>query len=274
VKVTAAGFKNYEVNNIPLGAGDTRDLGKITLQLGQSTESINVTAEMTAVQTATSEKSDLINTQDDLNVVAIKGRDMMSYMKLIPGVVDTSTGRDASGGSIMGGLHFSGNTGIVGYSVDGATDMDTGCASCFAHFEPNIDSISEVKVLTSNFAAEYGRNSGAMISVATKSGTQEFHGSGWWTHRHESFNANSFSNNQTGVQRQRYRYNIQGWSFGGPVYIPGHFNTNKTRIFAFASQEYTRQFLPVNTQYRRFPTAAVHQPRSRREPASSATRSL
>jgi hypothetical protein len=257
VKVTASGFKNYEVKDIALGAGDTRDLGKIALQLGQSTESINVTAELAAVQTATSEKSGLINTQDDLNVVAIKGRDMMSYMKLLPGVVDTSNGRDASGGSIMGGLSFSGNTGIIGYSVDGATDMDTGCASCFAHFEPNIDSISEVKVLTSNFAAEYGRNSGATISVATKSGTQEFHGSGWWTHRHESFNANKFSNNQTGVERQRYRYNIQGWSFGGPVYIPGHFNKNKTRIFAFGSQEYTRQFLPVNTQYRRFPTAAV-----------------
>ncbi len=256
VKVTAAGFKNYEVKDIALGAGDTRDLGKISLQLGQSTESINVTAELAAVQTATSEKAGLINTQDDLNVVAIKGRDMMSYMKLIPGVVDTSTGRDASGGSIMGGLSFSGNTGIIGYSVDGATDMDTGCASCFAHFEPNIDSISEVKVLTSNFAAEYGRNSGATISVATKSGTQEFHGSAWWTHRHEDFNANSFSNNQTGVQRQRYRYNIQGWSFGGPVYIPGHFNKNKTRIFAFGSQEYTRQLLPVATQYRTFPTQA------------------
>src|SRR6185437_2252655 len=205
VKVTASGFKAYEVKDIALGAGDTRDLGKLSLQLGQSTESINVTADIAVVETATSEKAGLINTQDDLNVVAIKGRDMMSYMKLIPGVVDTSTGRDASGGSIMGGLSFSGNTGVIGYSVDGATDMDTGCKSCFAHFEPNIDSISEVKVLTSNFAAEYGRNSGAMISVATKSGTQSFHGSAWWTHRHEDFNANSFSNNQTAIQRRRYQ---------------------------------------------------------------------
>jgi hypothetical protein len=255
VKVTASGFKTYTVNDIVLGAGDTRDLGKIALQLGSAAESISVTAETAAVQTATSEKAGLLSTQDDLNVVAIKGRDMMSYMKLLPGVVDNNNGRDSTGGSILGNLSFSGNTGIVGYSVDGATDMDTGCASCFAHFEPNIDAIQEVKVLTSNFAAEYGRNSGAMISVATKSGTQEFHGSGWWTHRHEQFNANSFGNNQTGIQRQRYRYNIQGWSFGGPVYIPGHFNKNKTRIFAFASQEYTRQLLPVNPRYQQFPTA-------------------
>ena len=115
-------------------------------------------------------------------------------------MIDTNTGRDISGGSILGSLTFSGNSGIVGFSVDGATDMDTGCSSCFAHFEPNIDAIGEVKVLTSNFAAEYGRNSGATISVTTKSGTQQFHGSGWWTHRHEDLNANQFFNNQTGAQ--------------------------------------------------------------------------
>ncbi len=254
VKIEAKGFKTYTVSDIALGAGDTRDLGKLSLALGSAAESISVTAEMAAVQTASSERAPLIDTADDLNVVAIKGRDMMSYMKLLPGVIDTTTGRDASGGSILGGLTFSGNTGIVGYSVDGATDMDTGCASCFAHFEPNIDAISEVKVLTSNFAAEYGRNSGATISVTTKSGTQQFHGTAWWTHRHEEFNANTFFNNQTGVARPRYRYNIPGWSFGGPVYIPGHFNRNKTKIFAFGSQEYTRQFLPVGTQYRQMPT--------------------
>ena len=255
VKVEAKGFKVYNVSDIALGAGDTRDLGKLSLALGTSSESINVTAEVASVQTASSERAPDLNTQDDLNVIAIKGRDMMSYMKLLPGVIDTTTGRDASGGSILGGLTFSGNTGIIGYSVDGATDIDTGCANCFAHFEPNIDAISEVKVLTSNFAAEYGRNSGAKISVTTKSGTQQFHGSAWWTHRHEDFNANSFFNNQTGLARPRYRYNIPGWSFGGPVYIPGHFNKNKTKIFAFGSQEYTRQFLPVTTQYRQMPTA-------------------
>ena len=117
--------------------------------------------------------------------------------------------------------------------MDGATDMDTGCSTCFAHFEPNIDAIGEVKVLTSNFAAEYGRNSGATISVTTKSGTQSFHGSGWWTHRHEDLNANQFFNNQTGLQIPRYRYNIAGWSLGGPIYIPKHFNTDEDEVFLF-----------------------------------------
>jgi hypothetical protein len=254
VTVEAKGFKVLTINNIDLGTSEARDLGTVALALGNVTESISVTGEIVAVQTASSDRSAVLD-GSDLNTVAIKGRDMMSYVKLLPGVLDTSTGRDAAGGSILGGLTFSGNPGVTGMSVDGATDIDTGCRSCFAHFEPNIDSIAEIHVLVSNYAAEYGRNAGATISVVTKGGTQNFHGSGWWTHRHEEFNANSFFNNQTGVQRPRYRYNIAGFSLGGPVYIPKLFNTNKTKLFFFVSQEYTRQLVNYATQYRTMPSA-------------------
>ncbi|MGA7237998.1 MAG: TonB-dependent receptor [Bryobacteraceae bacterium] len=254
VTVQVKGFKNLNVKDIVVDVSDAHDLGKLQLSLGEVTESISVTAEAAQIETASSERAPLLD-NSQLNVDAIKGRDLMSYMKLLPGVIDTTTSRDISGGSILGGLTFSGNTGITGFSVDGATDMDTGCATCFAHFEPNIDAIGEVKVLTSNFSAEYGRNSGATISVTTKSGTQSFHGSGWWTHRHEDLNANQFFNNQTGLQIPRYRYNIAGWSLGGPIYIPKHFNTAKTKFFFFASQEYTRSLLNAANQYRTMPTA-------------------
>ena len=258
VTVQAKGFKNLTVNNIVVDASEAHDLGRMQLALGDVSESVSVTAEVAAVQTASSEKAPVLDSSQ-LNVDAIKGRDLMSYMKLLPGVVDTSTGRDISGGALLGGLTFSGNKGIVGFSVDGATDMDTGCSSCFADFEPNIDAIGEVKVLTSNFAAEYGRNSGATISVTTKAGTQAFHGSGWWTHRHEDLNANQFFNNQTGQLIPRYRYNIAGWSLGGPIYIPKHFNTAKTKFFFFASQEYTRSLLNAANQYKTMPSALERQ---------------
>ena len=255
IRVQAPGFKNLAVSDIVVDASQAHDMGKLQLSLGDVTESVSVTAQVAAIETASSERAPLLD-NSQLNIDAIKGRDLMSYMKLLPGVVDTSTGRDISGGSILGGLTFSGNTGIVGFSVDGATDMDTGCSSCFAHFEPNIDAIGEVKVLTSNFAAEYGRNSGATISVTTKGGGQSFHGTGWWTHRNEDLNANQFFNNQTGQQIPRYRYNIAGWTLGGPIYIPKHFNTSKTKYFFFASQEYTRSLLNAANQYRTMPTQA------------------
>jgi hypothetical protein len=258
VTVEAKGFKKLTVADITVDASEAHDLGRMQLALGEVSESISVTAEVATVQTASSERAPLLDSSE-LFLESIKGRDLMSYMKLLPGVVDTTTTRDISGGSIMGGLTFSGTgggQGIVGFSVDGATDMDTGCSSCFAHFEPNIDAIGEVKVLMSNFAAEYGRNSGATISVTTKSGTRDFHGSGWFTHRHEDLNANQFFNNQTGQLIPRYRYNIAGWTFGGPVFIPKLFNTAKTKFFFFASQEYTRSLLNAANQYRTMPTPA------------------
>lgn len=255
VSVQAKGFKNLSVKDIVVDESQAHDLGKLQLALGEVTESVSVTAEAATIETASSDRAALLD-NSQLNVDAIKGRDLMSYMKLLPGVIDTTTTRDISGGSILGGLTFNGNPqGILGFSVDGATDMDTGCSSCFAHFEPNIDAIGEVKVLTSNFPAEYGRNSGATISVTTKSGSQSFHGSGWWTHRHEDLNANQFFNNQTGQQIPRYRYNIAGWTLGGPVYIPKHLNTSKTKFFFFASQEYTRSLLNATNQYKTMPTA-------------------
>ena len=184
---------------------------------------------------------------------------MMSYLRILPGIIDTSTGRDATGGSVLGGLTFSGSTGITSFTVDGAINMDTGCSSCFVNFEPNIDAIGEIKVLSSNYQAEFGRNAGGSISVITKNGTQEFHGSGWWTHRHEEFNANDYFNNITNLPRSRYRFNIAGWSVGGPAFIPKYFNKNKTKLFFFATQEYTRQLVNAGNQYRSMPTAIERQ---------------
>jgi hypothetical protein len=254
VSVQAPGFKTRVVKDVTVGLSENRDLGRMELDLGNVADKVTVTAEATPVQTSTSERSSVIE-GSQLNAEAIRGREMMSYMRMLPGVVDTTVARDATGGSVLGGLTFNGSTGITGFMVDGIADMDTGCSNCFTHFEPNIDSIGEVKVLTSNYQAEFGRNAGGSVQVVTKSGTQEFHGSGWWTHRHEDLNANDFFNNLNSLPRSRYRFNIAGWSLGGPVFIPKHFNINKTKIFFFASQEYTQQLVNFGNQFRSMPTA-------------------
>src|SRR5262249_35921874 len=96
----------------------------------------------------------------------------------------------------------------------------------------------------SNYQAEYGRSSGAQISVVTKSGTSAFHGSGYLFHRHEGLNANNWKNNRDGLQRNLYRYNDPGYTIGGPAYIPGLFNRNKDKLFFVWSQEFQRQLRP------------------------------
>jgi hypothetical protein len=89
----------------------------------------------------------------------------------------------------------------------------------------------------SNYQAEYGRNGGALINIVTKSGTREFHGSGYWYKRHEMFNANDFFSNRNGVAKALYRYNTLGASLGGPLYVPKTFNRNKSKLFFFYSFE-------------------------------------
>src|SRR5262245_19296070 len=100
INVQAKGFKALTVTGIDLGTSEARDLGRLSLTLGNLTETISVTGEVAAVQTATSERSAVVDAEQ-LNTVAIKGRDMMSYVKLLPGVLDTSTARDAAGGSVL-----------------------------------------------------------------------------------------------------------------------------------------------------------------------------
>src|SRR5450759_5029358 len=255
VSAQATGFKTRIVKDILVGLSENRDLGRLTLDIGNITEEITVTAEATPLQTSTAERSTVIDV-NQLNNETVVGREIMSFMRMLPGVVDTTVGRPATGGGVLGGLTFNGSTGITGFMVDGVSDIDTGCSNCFTHFEPNLDSISEVKVLTSNYQAEFGRNAGGSVQVVTKSGTQQFHGSGWWTHRHEQFNSNDFFKNITGLPKSRYRYNIAGWSLGGPVFIPKHFNAGKTKVFFFASQEYTRQLANFAHPFRSMPTQA------------------
>jgi Carboxypeptidase regulatory-like domain len=253
VTINATGFEQNSTTNIELGGSETRDLGKISLQVGAMSTEVQVSAAVTPIQTSSSEKSAEL-TGSQLDALPLKGRDLFGSLKLVPGVVDTNNGRDVTSPGAIGGITINGNTSAKNFTVDGITDMDTGSNGTL-HYEPNMDSIQEVKVLTSNYQAEFGRNSGGTITVVTKSGTQQFHGSGWWNHRHEEFNANDYFNKQNGLPRQKYRYNVDGWSLGGPVYIPGHFNTDKKKIFFFASQEYTGQFTPATTQDRTTPSA-------------------
>jgi hypothetical protein len=123
----------------------------------------------------------------------------------------------------------------------------------------NMDAISEVKVLINSYTAEYGTASGGVINVVTKSGTQHFHGGAYYYSRNEAFNANSFFNNRQRVERQRYRYHTTGYNVGGPIYWPGHFNTNKQKLFFFFSQEIDPNQSPNSVRNYTVPTALERQ---------------
>jgi hypothetical protein len=249
----AAGFKMYTQSDIEVTANEVRDLGRITLTLGQLTESVTITASTASIQTASAENSKLIDTAQ-FDKITLKGRDMFGLMVTIPGVnvsqANTTSENSIGSVRINGAAYASAN-----FTVDGITNLDTG-SNGTSHFEPNMDTIAEMRVLTSNYQAEYGRNANGVISVVTKGGSQEFHGSAWANKRHEMFNAKNFFDNYNGRQKSLYRFFVWGYSIGGPIYIPRVFNTNKQKLFFFFSQEYTKQKPGTQTGYVNVPTAA------------------
>ncbi len=257
----ASGFKTYTQSAISITAAERRDLGKIALKLGAVTDQINVMAITTPVQTASSENSKLIDATQ-MDNITLKGRDLFGLLVTLPGIV-TNTTADMSNETSIGTVRINGGAGSsTNFTVDGITDLDTGSNST-THFEPNMDSIAEMRVLTSNYQAEYGRNSAGSISVVTKGGSRDFHGSAWTNKRHEMFNAMRFFDNYSdlndignGAQKRQYRFFVWGFSVGGPVYIPHLFNTEKKKLFFFFSQEYTKQKPGIQSGYVNMPTAA------------------
>ena len=250
----SAGFKTYRQSKIDVTANEVRDLGKITLELGMVSEQVSVTSSTSAIQTASAENSKLID-RNQMENITLKGRDMFGMLVMVPGVTlsQANTTSENSVGSVRinGAAYASAN-----FTVDGITNLDTG-SNGTSHYEPNMDSIAEMRVLTTNYQAEYGRNANGVISVVTKGGSQEFHGSAWANKRHEMFNAKNFFDNLNGRQKSVYRFFVWGYGVGGPIYIPKLFNTQKNKLFFYFSQEYTKQKPATLSGYANMPTAAM-----------------
>ena len=253
-EISVAGFRSYQVRDISVSMSERRTLGEIAMQVGQVQERVEVIAEVTPVQTASSERAGLVAGQQLLNT-AIRGRDFVALIATLPGIVDLNAqSRDVSKGPGAGGLHINGGRDTsINFALDGVQDTDTG-SNGGSHVQPNMDAVAEVKVLTSNYQAEYGRSAAGTINVTVKSGTQSFHGSSYWYYRHEGLYANGFFRNRTGTVRPVERIQNFGYTLGGPVYLK-NFNRNKDKLFFFWSQEFVRRRSYPGTQFVTTPTA-------------------
>ncbi len=252
--VEAPGFKKFEKRDIKLFANDRIALTDIVLEVGAVTETITVEATAVQLQTQSAERSGIVTGTQVVNL-ALNGRNYLDLIKTVPGIVSLFNGQVAGPGGI-GAIYANGQRGNQNnLTLDGAANMDTG-SNGTQHTSLNIDAVAEFKIITNSQPAEFGRSAGAAINIVTKSGTTEFHGVGYWFHRHEGLNANNWRNNIDGLPRRLYRYNYQGYNIGGPVYIPGKFNVNKDKLFFFWGQEWQEQLVPNATRRVTVPTAA------------------
>ncbi len=257
LRVEMEGFKQITLSDVLLLSGETRDLGKLMLEVGVLSEAVTVTAEVTPVQTTSSQLQRTV-TGDQLTMIQVKGRDIFGMMKILPGVVDTTFSRDFAqwnsgrGLSINGGNSLNKNTTIDGVPVgeeggDGTT-----------HITPNIDAIGEVTVITSGYTAENGRQSSGLISIVTKSGTNQLRGSGWYNARRDEWNANDYLRKKQGAEKPFFEVDISGYSIGGPVVIPKLMDSRSSekKVFFFLSQEFIDDIRPTAVYRTNLPTAA------------------
>ena len=166
------------------------------LEVGAVTESIEVSAQAALLQTESVERSATI-TGKQIENIEVNGRNPLDMAKLVPGVSFSPGSNYAVGNSATGANQFAVNGARPSQnqlSLNGIGNVDTGNNGGM-NVSVSLDSIAEFKILTGSYQAEYGRSVGAQISVVTKSGSSDFHGSGYWYHRNESLNANTFLNN-------------------------------------------------------------------------------
>ena len=252
LQVALQGFKTLERTNLVVNANDRITAGTLTLEVGQMTEEVSVTSRVTEVQSTSGERSFTLESQALTNI-ANNGRALFNFATLVPGALSQNTGNtelgSVSGFTVNGQRPNSNNI-----TIDGVANIDTG-DNGGNMATTNIDAVAEFKVLTNAYQAEYGRAVGGQLQVVTKSGGQQFHGSGYWYGRRSEWNANSWMNKRVTpeIEPAKTARNDSGYTIGGPVFMPG-FNEDKKRLFFFWSQEWQRRTDPANERRARIPT--------------------
>jgi hypothetical protein len=241
ITVSAKGFKTYKAKGVVLRVGQTAKVD-VSLEVGTVTSEVTVVGTgLAQVETESAQVGGVL-TGTEISQLQLNGRDFAQLITLTPGV-NNQTGQDEGTVGIAGNTVFSVNGGRGennNWEVDGGDDMDNGSNNSLNVF-PSIDSIQEVRVLTSNYGAEYGRNASGTVETELKSGTNSFHGDIYEFNRNNIFNAKPYF--ATSVPP--YRKNDFGYTIGGPVFIPGHYNTDKSKTFFFWSQEWRIENVPT-----------------------------
>ncbi|HET7099715.1 MAG TPA: carboxypeptidase regulatory-like domain-containing protein, partial [Terriglobia bacterium] len=225
IEASASGFKSVVQTQFEINVGDHAALN-FHLQVGATTQSLTVAAQISHLQTETAQVSDVISGKQ-IQQLAVNGRNFMTMAKLVPGAA--ANPGNAGLGHLANDIAFNGGrTEATTYYVDGAWDNDPGSKTSL-DTSPALAAVGEFKVVTSNYSAEYGGAGAAVINVNIKSGTNQFHGEGYEFVRNDAFDARNFFVKNT----PPLKLNDFGFTIGGPI--------KKNKLFFFYSSEWRRQ---------------------------------
>lgn len=255
LSVEQTGFKTSVRRNITIAAGATLRVNAV-LEVGATTESIQVTGSVEQLQTANARvSSQVANRMVDELPLVVGGamRNTVDLALITPeakqdnstGVADDNTvalggGQVAAWGITLGGV----SANISRYTSVSLVAVNT----------PSLDAITEFTVETNGFKAEYGRASGGTMTFTSKSGTNQLHGTAYEFLRNDAFDARRFFE----AERGSYKQHDFGWSAGGPVYLPKIYN-GRNRTFFFAAGEWFRNRVGAASQYFSVPNSEMYQ---------------
>ncbi len=255
------GFKKSVKKDIQVNVNDKLTIN-LTMEVGDVTQEVTVTASDVEVELQTSTAQTLIEGQQ-IRELSLNARNYEQLVALMPGVIYTGTGDQIYVGTSnpltgqSNAVSFSingGRTDQNSWTVDGADNVDRGANLTLLNY-PSVDAIAEFRVLRGQYSAEFGRNAGGMVNVVTKSGTNDYHGNAYEFFRNDKLAANNFFNNANRVNLgpdgtskvPPLRYNNFGYTFGGPVWIPNIYK-GKNKTFFFFSEEFRRVITYTSVQ--------------------------
>jgi len=235
VDVRRPGFQENIVRAIQIDPGQRR-ANNVTLRVSKAASQVVITANAVQVNTESSDNGGTITAKQISNLM-LNGRNFQTLAITVPGVQSVTAADSLTGNGInaTNTIIVNGNSvEYTQYTIDGIYDMNSGNYSNI-DVQPIVDGIAEFTVLKDNYSAKYGFTGSGQILVSTKSGTNTFHGSAWDYLRNNAFDADNYFSTSTPPLHQ----NIYGFTLGGPVIIPGIYNTDRSKkTFFFAANQW------------------------------------
>lgn len=238
--VEAQGFQKFESKNNKLDPAADLVIDA-SLTVGAANQTVEVSASAVQLQTESASVQKLV-TREQLDALELNGRNPILMANLLPGMrggtLATLSFNFNQGPSNINGSRNPEN--LITYDGAPATRTRSNGTSLGA---ADVDSTQEIQILTANYAPEFGRSSGGQIRITSKAGGQDFHGAAYEYVRNTIFNANPWQRNAVPATEHitaPIHYNQFGYNIGGPLYIPNHFNTSKTKVFWYWGEEWVR----------------------------------
>ena len=227
ISVIASGFKSFTQSNVQVPVAQNIRVD-VKLQVGNVDQTVTVNGNAINIDTSSATLGETVD-NERLEDLPLNGRNAASLLSLLPGVADVSVPVFQTGA--RGGPSFSisgSRTTFGNMQLDGSTITDA--LSNSTQNLPTPDALSEFRVLTDSYGAEYGRAGGGVILAVTKSGTNQFHGGAWEYIRNDAFDAN-VKLSPPGTHKSLLRQDQFGGDIGGPVLLPKYNGRNRTFFF-------------------------------------------